>query len=129
MKHVLLAIDRGAPSWEATRLAVHLAPKLKSSVTVLTLLVPETRKRDAAEQHRREHEAASELVDDVVKELVVARVKANGEVRSCKRREVAGEILGTATRVGADLILMGSRARLSLIHISAPTRLGMISYA
>jgi nucleotide-binding universal stress UspA family protein len=111
MKHVLLAIDRGAPSWEATRLAVHLAPKLKSSVTVLTLLVPETRKRDAAEQHRREHEAASELVDDVVKELVVARVKANGEVRSCKRREVAGEILGTATRVGADLILMGSRAR------------------
>jgi nucleotide-binding universal stress UspA family protein len=111
MKHVLLAIDRGAPSWEATRLAVHLAPKLKTSVTVLTLLVPETRKRDAAEQRRREYEAASELVDDVVKELVLARVKANGEVRSCKRSEVAGEILGAATRVGADLILMGSRAR------------------
>jgi nucleotide-binding universal stress UspA family protein len=111
VKHVLLAIDRGAPSWEATRLAVHLAPKLKTSVTVLTLLVPETRKRDAAEQRRREYEAASELVDDVVKELVLARVKANGEVRSCKRSEVAGEILGAATRVGADLILMGSRAR------------------
>jgi nucleotide-binding universal stress UspA family protein len=111
MKHILLAIDRGAPSWEATRLAVHLAPKLKSSVTVLTLLVPETLKRDAAEQRRREYEAASELVDDVVKELVVARVKSNGEVRSCKRREVAGEILGAAARVGADLILMGSRAR------------------
>jgi nucleotide-binding universal stress UspA family protein len=111
MKHVLLAIDRGAPSWEATRLAVHLAPKLKTSVTVLTLLVPETRKREAAEQRRREYEAARELVDDVVKELVLARVKANGEVRSCKRSEVAGEILGAATRVGADLILMGSRAR------------------
>jgi nucleotide-binding universal stress UspA family protein len=111
MKHVLLAIDRGSPSWEATRLAVHLAPKLKTSVTVLTLLVPEARKRDAAEQRRREYEAASELVDDVVKELVLARVKANGEVRSCKRSEVAGEILGAANRVGADLILMGSRAR------------------
>ena len=111
MKHVLLAIDRGAPSWEATRLAVHLAPKLKTSVTVLTLLVPETRKRDAAGERRREYEAAGEFVDDVVKELVLARVKANGEVRSCKRSEVAGEILGAATRVGADLILMGSRAR------------------
>jgi nucleotide-binding universal stress UspA family protein len=111
MKHILLAIDRGAPSWEATRLAVHLAPKLKTSVSVLTLLVPEPRKPGAAEQRRREYEVARELVDDVVKELVTARVKANGEVRSCKRREVAVEILGAASRVGADLILMGSRAR------------------
>jgi nucleotide-binding universal stress UspA family protein len=111
VKHVLLAIDRGAPSWEATRLALHLAPQLKTAVTVLSLLVPETRKREADEQRRREHEAVRELVDDVVAELVTARVKANGEVRSCKRREVAGEIVETAARVGADLILMGSRAR------------------
>jgi nucleotide-binding universal stress UspA family protein len=111
VKHILLAIDRGAPSWEATRLAVHLAPKLNAPVTVLSVLVPETRKRDAEGQRRREYEVVRELVDDVVKELVVARVKANGEVRSGKRHEVAGEILGTATRLGADLILMGSRAR------------------
>jgi nucleotide-binding universal stress UspA family protein len=111
VKHILLAIDRGAPSWEATRLAVHLAPKLNTSVTVLTLLVPETSNRDAEQQRRRESEAARELVDDVVKDLVMAGVKASGDVRSCKRREVAGEILGTAARLGADLILMGSRAR------------------
>jgi nucleotide-binding universal stress UspA family protein len=90
---------------------VRLAPKLNTSVTVLTLLVPEARKRDAGGQRRREFEAARELVDDVVKELVMTQVRANGEVRSCKRREVAGEILGAAVRVGADLILMGSRAR------------------
>jgi nucleotide-binding universal stress UspA family protein len=111
VKHVMLAIDRGAPSWEATRLAVHLAPKLDAAVTVLSLLVPETRKRDAQEQRPREYELVRELVDDVVTELVMARVKANGEVRSCKRREVAGEILATAARLGTDLILMGSRAR------------------
>jgi nucleotide-binding universal stress UspA family protein len=111
VKHILLAIDRGAPSWEATRLAVHLAPKLNAPVTVLSVLVPETRRRDAEDQRRREYEVVRELVDDVVKELVVARVKANGEVRSGKRHEVAGEILGTATRLGADMILMGSRAR------------------
>jgi nucleotide-binding universal stress UspA family protein len=111
VKHILLAIDRGAPSWEAARLAVHLAPKLNTSVTVLTLLVPEISRWDVKEQRRREHEAARELVEDVANELVMAHVKANGDVRSCKRREVAGEILGTAARLGADLILMGSRAR------------------
>ncbi len=117
MKHVLLAIDRGAPSGGATRLAVHLAPKLNAAVTVLSLLVPETRKRDPEEQRRREFEVVRGLVDDVVKDLVMAGVKANGEVRGCKRREVAGEIIGTAARLGADLILMGSRARGELTGI------------
>ncbi len=111
MKHILLAIDRGAPSWEATRLAVHLAPKLKAPFTVLSLLVPGPQRRDARDQRGREFEAARELVDDVVKELVGAGVKAKGEVRSCKPKEVAREVLGSATRLGADLIVMGSRAR------------------
>ena len=111
MKHIMLAIDRSAASWEATRLAIHLAPKLRGPVTVLSVLVPETRRRDAKDQRRREHEVVRELVDDVVNELVVVGVKANGEVRICKRIDVAREILGCATRLGADLILMGSRAR------------------
>jgi nucleotide-binding universal stress UspA family protein len=111
VKHILLAIDRSAPSWEAARLATRLAPKLKASVTVLSVLVPEPRRGDAKDQYRREYEAVRELVDDVVKELVVARVKANGEVRSGTRNEVAGEILRTATRLATEMILMGSRAR------------------
>jgi nucleotide-binding universal stress UspA family protein len=111
MKHMLLAIDRGAPSWEATRLAVHLAPKLKAPVTVLSLLVPGPLRRETKDQRGREYEAARELVDDVVKELVQAGVKAEGEVRGCKPKEVAAEILGLATRLGADMIVMGSRAR------------------
>jgi nucleotide-binding universal stress UspA family protein len=111
VKHILLAIDRSAPSWEASRLAIHLAPKLKAPVTVLSVLVPEPRRRDAKDQRRREYEALRELVDDVVKELVAARVKANGEVRSSKRNEIADEILRAATRLATELILMGSRAR------------------
>jgi nucleotide-binding universal stress UspA family protein len=111
MKHMLLAIDRGAPSWEATRLAVHLAPKLKAPVTVLSLLVPGPQRRETKDQRGREYAAVRELVDDVVKELVGAGVKAKGEVRSCKPKEVAAEILGSATRHGADMIVMGSRAR------------------
>ena len=111
MKRILLAIDRGAPSWEASRLAIHLAPKLKATVTVLSVLVPEKRRADATDQRRREYDVARELVDDVVKELVVAGVKANGEVRSGQRSEVPNEILGAASRLGAGMILMGSRAR------------------
>lgn len=111
MKRILLAIDNGAPSWEATRLAVHLAPKLKAPVTVLSLLVPGPQRKEAKDQRGREYGAVRELVDDVVKELVVAGVKAKGEVRSCNPKKVAGEILGSATRLDADLIVMGSRAR------------------
>jgi len=111
MKHILLAIDSGAASWQATRLAVHVAPKLTGPVTVLSLLVRGPQQREAKDQRRREHEAVRALVDDVVRELVLAGVKAKGEVRSCSKKKVAGEILDTATRLDADLIVMGSRAR------------------
>lgn len=111
VKHILLAIDRGAPSWEATRLAIHLAPNLKAAVTVLSVLVPAPRRRDVKDQRRREYDVVRELVDDVVKDLRAARVKAEGEVRSSKRHEVADEIVRAATRLATDMILMGSRAR------------------
>jgi nucleotide-binding universal stress UspA family protein len=111
MKHILLAIDSGAPSWEATRMAIHIAPRLRAPVTVLTTVVTKTPHRDRNDQAAREFDAARELVDDVVKQLVRARVIAKGEVRSCGPGEVAREILNAATRSGADLILMGGRAR------------------
>ena len=109
MKHILLAIDRSAPSWEATRLLVHMAPRLEAPVTVLSV-VPE-RARNEADDKRREYEAVRDLVDDVVKQLVKAGVRAKGDVRSSKPKEVAREILDTASRVHADLVVMGGRAR------------------
>ncbi len=114
MKHILLAIDRGAPSWEAARLTSHVAPKLKVQVTVLSVVVPEPQHKEARDQHLREYEAVRELVDDVVKELVTAGAQAKGNVRSSKPGEVDREILASATRIGADLIVMGSRARSEL---------------
>lgn len=110
MKHILLAIDRSAPSWEATRLLLHMAPRLEAPVTVLSV-VPETRRSEADDRRRREYEAARDLVDDMVKQLVRAGVRAKGEVRSCRPKDVAGEILTAALRVHADLIVMGGRAR------------------
>jgi nucleotide-binding universal stress UspA family protein len=114
MKQILLAIDRGAPSWEATRLAVHIAPKLRVPITVVSVVVPGLRRKEVKDQRLREYEAVRELVDDVVKELIAAGVRAKGEVRSSKRGEVDQEILASATRIGADLIVLGSRARSGL---------------
>lgn len=110
MKHILLAIDRSAPSWEATRLLVHMAPRLEAPVTVLSV-VPEKARSEVDDKRLREYEAVRDLVDDVVKQLVEAGVRAKGDVRSCKPKEVAREILDTAARVHADLIVMGGRAR------------------
>jgi len=110
MKRILLAIDRSAPSWEATRLLVHMAPRLEAPVTVLSV-VPEKASREADDKRRREYEAVRDLVDDVVKQFVAAGVRAAGDVRSSKSKEVAQEILDAASRVHADLIVMGGRAR------------------
>jgi nucleotide-binding universal stress UspA family protein len=114
VKHILLAIDRGAPSWEAARLAVHIAPKLKAPVTVLSVVVPGRRQKDMKDQRLREYEAGRELVDEVVRELVSAGARAKGEVRGASPGEVGREILASATRIGADLIVMGSRVRSEL---------------
>lgn len=110
MKHILLAIDRNAPSWEATRLLVHMAPGLKAPVTVVSV-VPERGSSGADDKRRREYEAVRELVDDVVRQLITAGARAKGDVRSSKPKEVAREILSAASRVHADLIVMGGRAR------------------
>lgn len=117
MKHILLAIDRSAPSWEAARLAVHMAPRLKAHVSVLSIVVSGSRQSGTRVLYSREYEAARELVDDVVKDLAVAGVKAKAHVRTCSAGKVAEKILGYAASTEADLIVMGSRARGELIGL------------
>jgi nucleotide-binding universal stress UspA family protein len=111
MKHILLAIDHSGASWEATRQVMHMAPRLTASVTVLSVVPSETRRREAQGWRWREYEVARELVDDVAKDLVRVGVRAKGEVRSCRPKVVARELLSSAARLEADLIVMGSRAR------------------
>jgi nucleotide-binding universal stress UspA family protein len=111
VNHILLAIDRGAPSWEAARLTVHLATRLKAPVMVLSVVVPGRQQKEIKDQRLREYEAVRELVDDVARELVSAGVKAKGDVRSSSPGQVDREILAAAARLRADLIVMGSRAR------------------
>ena len=92
-------------------MAIHIAPRLKAPVTVLSTVVTKAPDSELKDQVAREYAAARELVDDVVKDLVRAGARAKGEVRSCTSSEVAREILSAATRSRADLILIGGRAR------------------
>ncbi len=115
MKRILLAVDRSAPAWEAARLAVHLAPLLGASVTVLTVLLPEPQDLGSTVQQKREYESDRALVDDVTAEIVAAGGRAHGEVRSAGRGRVHLEILAAARRDATDLIIMGSRARSQLV--------------
>jgi nucleotide-binding universal stress UspA family protein len=117
MKHILLAVDRGAPSWEAARLAVHLAPKLKAAVAVVIVLVLEPQQKAAKDQRSREYEAVRELVDDIVKDVKATHVPAMGEVLMSESGKEHVEILHAASRLGSDLIVMGSRARGELVGL------------
>lgn len=111
MKHILLAIDRSAPSWEAARLAVHIAPRLRAQVSVLSIVVSGSQQSETRDLNNREQEAARELVDDIVKDLAVAGVTARSHVRTCLRGKIAEKILSYATSTEPDLIVMGSRSR------------------
>ena len=89
MKHILLAIDRGAPSWEATRMAIHIAPRLKAPVTVFSIVVTKASEAGHKGQAAQDYEAARELVDDVVNDLI----RAGRRQRRCPHlpaSEVAG---------------------------------------
>lgn len=114
LKRILLAVDHGAPSWEAARLTAHLAPKLKAAVGVLTVLVLSPRERNARDERIREYVTALELTADITQVMVVAGVRARAQVRAGEPRTVAKEILESASKFGADLIVMGSRGRQDL---------------
>jgi nucleotide-binding universal stress UspA family protein len=114
LKRILLAVDHGAPSWEAARLTAHLAPRLKAAVGVVTVLVLEPQERGAKDQRIREYVTALELTADIVKEMADAGIRATAQVRSGEPRTVATEILESAARFRADLIVMGSRGRQDL---------------
>jgi nucleotide-binding universal stress UspA family protein len=114
LKRILLAVDHGAPSWEAARLTAHLAPKLKAAVGVLTVLVLTPQERSDRNHRIRDYVTALELTADITQEMVAAGVRARAQVRAGELRTVAREILESASKFGADLIVMGSRGRQDL---------------
>jgi hypothetical protein len=82
LNRILLAVDHGAPSWEAARVTAHLAPRLKAAVGVLTVLALGPQKRSARDQRIREYVAALELTADITQEMLATGVRARAQVRA-----------------------------------------------
>jgi hypothetical protein len=87
LNRILLAVDRGAPSWEAARVTAHLAPRLKAGVGVLTVLALGPQKRSARNQRIRKYVCALELTADTP--------------RRCPRPVFAPELRCAPERFGA----------------------------
>lgn len=106
-EHIVLAVDGSPQSSKTIPVAVDLAQKYASTVTVV---------------HVREHEryegsdvdlgppiTADALVDGVVATFREAGVKARGEIRRVRPGETPEQIVEVAKTAQADLIVMGTR--------------------
>lgn len=106
-ERIVVAVDGSRPGSRTVPVAVDLAAKYHSSVTVI---------------HMREHgryagsdvdlgppTGAEELVDGVLATFREAGIEAKGEIRRVTPGETPERIVEVAQSLDADLIVMGSR--------------------
>ena len=102
-RRFLVASDGSRFGDAAAAVACNLAPRFAAPVTVVSVVVP-----THAEARRRE---APDVVDRLVRFLREAGIDAQGETPIGAAAEA---IVSTATRLEADLIIMGSHGRTGL---------------
>eukprot|EP01016_Furgasonia_blochmanni_P049513 TRINITY_DN7522_c0_g1_i5.p1 TRINITY_DN7522_c0_g1~~TRINITY_DN7522_c0_g1_i5.p1 ORF type:complete len:322 (-),score=59.99 TRINITY_DN7522_c0_g1_i5:21-986(-) len=83
------------------------------------------------EQSQRERDQAGDMYRNYQKDLLKMRLKVSQVYHKLLSEGGASAAQGTSTtfRIDASVQGLGPHFKLSLIHISEPTRLGMISYA
>lgn len=104
---ILIAVDGSPYSEPAVSAAVEIATKFNSQAFVLH--VREHDRGRAGAFPMETPQDALELVSDTVKTLRAAGVTATSDVRGAVAGYAAKEIVDTAKRQAADLIVMGSR--------------------
>ena len=111
MKKILLAHDGSKSSEKALKKAVEIAEKFDSSVTVVSV-VPELYLTELMEFDRIR--ILETLTDETKKTLekIKTRVKGRRAIKTIiKQGNPAEEILETAKKIKADLIITGSHGR------------------
>ncbi|HUF59838.1 MAG TPA: universal stress protein [Actinomycetota bacterium] len=108
-ERILVAIDSSEPSERAVELAAGLAKDHGSEMIVLHA-VPRIVSRSGASD-LEEPGAASELVDQIVRDLKDRGLNARGEVVRVLEGHMARGIVESAASADADVILMGARGR------------------
>ncbi|MEO0853563.1 MAG: universal stress protein [Cyanobacteria bacterium J06648_11] len=101
---ILFAIDRSIETSHAFSLAVSLAQKYGSSVTLLCVADTSELDESAADKQRREGQGLLEQAEAALHKAGIVQVKT--EYREGK---VAFAICDTADDLGTDLVIIGSR--------------------
>ena len=107
MKRIFLPVDGSDHSGRAIAQASALARLSGGEVRVFHFQEREPSKAGTASFETTAD--ATGLVDDALRQLQNADIKASGETRAGLSGEVAKAIVDEAGRFGADLIIMGSR--------------------
>jgi nucleotide-binding universal stress UspA family protein len=106
-EHILVAVDGSNRSEQTIDMAVDLAGRYGSAVTVLH--VREYERYEGSDVDMGPNISAEQLVDDALARFHSSGVQASGEVRRVSSGDTPEQIVEVAEKAGADLIVLGSR--------------------
>jgi nucleotide-binding universal stress UspA family protein len=106
-EHILVAVDGSNRSEQTIEMAIDLAGRYRSSVTVLH--VREYERYEGSDVDMGPNISAEQLVDGVLARFREAGVEAAGEVRRVSSGDTPDQIVEVAQKAAADLIVLGSR--------------------
>ena len=106
-ERILLAVDGSPESDKTIEVAVDLARRYGSAVTVVH--VREYERYEGDDVDLGPPVPAEQLVDDVLSTFRDGGIDAHGEVRRVSSGSTPEQIVEVARESGADLIIMGSR--------------------
>jgi nucleotide-binding universal stress UspA family protein len=106
-EHTLVAVDGSPRSERTVAIALDLAKKYSSVVTVLH--VREYERYEGSDVDMGPPISADQLVEEVLSTFREAGVEAKGEIRRVSAGATPDQIIEVAGSSGADLIILGSR--------------------
>jgi nucleotide-binding universal stress UspA family protein len=106
-EHIVAAVDGSSRSEKTIAMALDLAQRYGSVVTVLH--VREYERYEGSDVDMGPPISAEQLVDDVLDRFRANGVNAEGEVRRVSSGDTPEQIVEVAEKVSADLIVLGSR--------------------
>jgi nucleotide-binding universal stress UspA family protein len=105
--HILVAVDGSPQGGKTVPVAIDMAQKYGSSVTVVH--VREHGRYEGSDVDLGPPTSAEDLVDGVVARFTEAGVEAAGVIRRVRPGDTPQQIVEVAASSGADLIVMGTR--------------------
>ena len=106
-ERILVAVDGSSRSETTISMAVDLAQRYVSTVTVLH--VREYERYEGSDVDMGPPISAEQLVDDALERFRAGSVEATGEVRRVSSGDTPDQIVEVAEKVQASLIILGSR--------------------